>query len=86
MKPERNKPCPCGSGKKFKKCCGASMGNYADALMAECERSVASGAKGLQHINVMHDDDCALLAKTGPCDCTPTVSEAVSHDHWKRRN
>jgi uncharacterized protein YecA (UPF0149 family) len=19
----RNKPCPCGSGKKFKKCCGA---------------------------------------------------------------
>lgn len=22
-KPERNDPCPCGSGKKFKKCCGA---------------------------------------------------------------
>ncbi|WP_299494290.1 PBPRA1643 family SWIM/SEC-C metal-binding motif protein [uncultured Shewanella sp.] len=21
-KPERNQPCPCGSGKKFKKCCG----------------------------------------------------------------
>lgn len=21
MKPERNKPCACGSGKKFKKCC-----------------------------------------------------------------
>ena len=20
-KPERNAPCPCGSGKKFKKCC-----------------------------------------------------------------
>ncbi len=20
----RNEPCPCGSGKKFKKCCGAS--------------------------------------------------------------
>jgi uncharacterized protein YecA (UPF0149 family) len=20
--PDRNKPCPCGSGKKFKKCCG----------------------------------------------------------------
>ncbi|MGB5261359.1 MAG: SEC-C metal-binding domain-containing protein, partial [Gammaproteobacteria bacterium] len=19
----RNEPCPCGSGKKFKKCCGA---------------------------------------------------------------
>ena len=23
-KPERNDPCPCGSGKKYKKCCGAS--------------------------------------------------------------
>lgn len=21
IKPERNDPCPCGSGKKFKKCC-----------------------------------------------------------------
>jgi uncharacterized protein len=21
--PERNAPCPCGSGRKFKKCCGA---------------------------------------------------------------
>jgi len=23
-KPDRNAPCPCGSGKKYKKCCGAS--------------------------------------------------------------
>jgi SWIM/SEC-C metal-binding protein len=22
QKPERNAPCPCGSGKKYKKCCG----------------------------------------------------------------
>jgi uncharacterized protein len=22
LKPERNDPCPCGSGKKYKKCCG----------------------------------------------------------------
>ena len=21
-KPKRNEPCPCGSGKKYKKCCG----------------------------------------------------------------
>ncbi len=21
-KPKRNEPCPCGSGKKFKQCCG----------------------------------------------------------------
>ncbi|SRR6266496_6289186 len=24
MRPGRNDPCPCGSGKKFKKCCGAA--------------------------------------------------------------
>ncbi len=24
MKPQRNDPCPCGSGKKFKRCCGAT--------------------------------------------------------------
>jgi uncharacterized protein YecA (UPF0149 family) len=23
QKPGRNDPCPCGSGKKYKKCCGA---------------------------------------------------------------
>lgn len=23
-KPDRNDPCPCGSGKKYKKCCGAN--------------------------------------------------------------
>ncbi len=27
-KPERNEPCPCGSGKKYKKCCMASDQNY----------------------------------------------------------
>ena len=28
--PGRNDPCPCGSGKKYKKCCGAE-GGQADA-------------------------------------------------------
>jgi hypothetical protein len=26
MSPGRNDPCPCGSGKKYKKCCGAVIG------------------------------------------------------------
>jgi len=25
MTPERNSPCPCGSGKKYKKCCGGTV-------------------------------------------------------------
>ena len=27
---ERNDPCPCGSGKKYKKCCGASASESAE--------------------------------------------------------
>ncbi|NOQ21603.1 MAG: hypothetical protein GQ565_02985 [Candidatus Aegiribacteria sp.] len=26
QKPPRNAPCPCGSGAKFKRCCGAGVG------------------------------------------------------------
>jgi len=32
MKVQRNDPCPCGSGKKYKKCCGSSIGNNAPEL------------------------------------------------------
>ena len=28
LKVGRNEPCPCGSGRKYKKCCGASNGPY----------------------------------------------------------
>ncbi len=29
VKPGRNDPCPCGSGKKYKNCCGTSSGSRA---------------------------------------------------------
>ena len=36
MKPERNGPCPCGSGKKYKKCCLAQAQDFAgNAAKAE---------------------------------------------------
>lgn len=28
---------------------------------------------GVHHIEVAHDDDCPLLAGTGPCDCDAEV-------------
>ncbi len=31
MKPGRNDPCPCGSGKKFKRCCGQGQSHTATA-------------------------------------------------------
>lgn len=37
MKIGRNDPCPCGSGKKYKKCCGADPGDSVDfSLPEEC--------------------------------------------------
>ncbi len=40
---KRNDPCPCGSGKKFKKCCGGSKGTHAHlgALMSRVQPSPA---------------------------------------------
>ncbi len=32
MSPERNAPCPCGSGKKYKRCCGAPRPAGTDAV------------------------------------------------------
>ncbi|MCI5052628.1 MAG: SEC-C domain-containing protein [Simkaniaceae bacterium] len=40
-KPGRNDPCPCGSGKKYKKCCGAKQGPkkiYASVLSNSNDR------------------------------------------------
>jgi hypothetical protein len=34
----RNDPCPCGSGKKYKKCCGGAVPQSPDALYARVRR------------------------------------------------
>lgn len=36
MTTSRNKPCPCGSGKKFKKCCGASLTSFSATESRDC--------------------------------------------------
>ena len=33
-KVSRNAPCPCGSGRKYKKCCGAEEQSHVDGLTA----------------------------------------------------
>ncbi len=43
--PERNSPCPCGSGKKYKKCCGArsQAGGDPDHLLARATQAFETG-------------------------------------------
>jgi len=40
----RNDPCPCDSGKKYKKCCGSSLGNV--AVPASEDHPLVDGAVG----------------------------------------
>ncbi|MBU0486088.1 MAG: SEC-C domain-containing protein [Proteobacteria bacterium] len=47
MKTNRNDPCPCGSGKKYKKCClggtSDSVPDYLQDILAEVREKFASG-------------------------------------------
>jgi predicted O-linked N-acetylglucosamine transferase (SPINDLY family) len=47
MKPERNDPCPCGSGRKYKKCCGAGPSKPAP-VSAPDPALLARGVQALQ--------------------------------------
>ncbi|MEZ8104192.1 YecA family protein [Vibrio cortegadensis] len=41
MKPGRNEPCPCGSGKKYKRCCMNSISKQHAALLDDIEQVAA---------------------------------------------
>jgi len=42
----RNAPCPCGSGKKYKKCCGSAQARQSQRAAAEAEARAAAQAGG----------------------------------------
>ena len=44
-KPGRNSPCPCGSGKKFKKCCGFEITPAEEELFAPMPDDLRTGTK-----------------------------------------
>lgn len=47
MKPGRNDPCPCGSGRKLKRCCGeAPTGTRAAGKLAAALRWVLRALAG----------------------------------------
>ena len=41
MKISRNSPCPCGSGKKYKRCCGADVQPYAESSQGSLSAQLA---------------------------------------------
>jgi protein O-GlcNAc transferase len=66
MKPERNDPCPCGSGKKYKKCCGASPAKPSAAGYASLR---AQAVVAFQHGNFTECIAyCRKLLQVAPSD------------------
>jgi tetratricopeptide (TPR) repeat protein len=68
VKPGRNEPCPCGSGKKYKKCCGqvlpgptppaASIPRSESPTSAELDQRIAAARNlGIEHFNAGRADD-----------------------------
>ena len=59
MKIPRNAPCPCGSGKKYKRCCGADIQPYEDSVQGMnvaqqlAQAIKASGASTIEEMNVL---------------------------------
>ncbi len=54
MKPGRNEPCPCGSGKKYKRCCMNSVSKQHVSMVDDIEHVVAMNPNlSLDELNVV---------------------------------
>ena len=94
--PGRNQPCPCGSGRKTKHCCGAQRGPSEDQLARAHVATLAHQAipdldglsdRALHHLSERLMDLPALdlsLLVTLPKLIGPDIErlrEAIEHDH-----
>lgn len=52
----------------------SAQGNYLEKLLENVRRVADHIPPGsIAVMNVYHDEDCAMLDGTGPCDCKPTM-------------
>jgi hypothetical protein len=70
MAPSRNDPCPCGSGKKYKKCCLA-RDEEAQRRTAENEHEASDGGDRADGELILDDDDVLARALEAPFDEDP---------------
>jgi hypothetical protein len=50
----------------------AAAGNYFPKLFEATQRNPPRPGT-VNHVHILHDDWCDLLAGTGPCNCSPEV-------------
>ncbi len=81
-KPDRNDPCPCGSGKKFKKCCELKMhrGRFkAEAILGDRSEQTqkTAGLASFLHPSLPEASDGHSLSKR-------TISPIKGEEKTKR--
>lgn len=73
-KPERNDPCPCGSGKKYKNCCQDKENNSFKSKLGILGIVLAL-ILGIVLVGI------ALSDGEGQQDCPPGTVWSDAHDH-----
>lgn len=75
-KVNRNDPCPCGSGVKYKKCCGLKEGGRTKSrLGAASVFSQAGGVKKNPSVNLAQRVFKVLTAASNPLEAAPKKEE-----------
>src|SRR5215469_6184595 len=73
----RNAPCPCGSGEKYKRCCGAHTGSAVRSNISAASPTPASTAQAAQ----MHFRHGLRLLQSGDTQAAmPSLLEAMQLD------
>jgi predicted O-linked N-acetylglucosamine transferase (SPINDLY family) len=79
MAPARNQPCPCGSGRKYKRCCFAS-GVYEEQAAESPERrlSLAQSALSLGDLTRARNALAPLLARRSPPETALDIAARIA--------
>jgi len=88
--PDRNDPCPCGSGKKYKKCCGAVIAlkpvvRQCGACTACCEGWAAGSIRGHEmkpgvHCHFLVEKKCTIYSDRPQQPCRNFVCGWLAPD------
>lgn len=90
MKIGRNDPCPCGSGKKYKKCCMNNIVNIASFTESETEDSARDGlfsSVEITRISSFEDNDQmdqAMHEYSQFCESLPESADVPSFMEWEK--
>jgi len=78
----RNEPCPCGSGRKYKKCCLAQDETAAVEQRERARRAAAAEPDDCLHDNDMSDDDGFVAYVEALEKLTNRANDRIRSKQW----